>query len=94
MKENSMKTIWKQRLDLVDEQIIFFPIDSQLLCVQIQQGNPYIWALVDSEAPNSGYSILQCGTGHPTPDSKWTYLDTYQLENGIVLHVFYLGEKL
>lgn len=89
MKENSMNTIWKERLELTDEQVIFFPEGSQLLCVQTQKGHPYVWALVDDQAPREGYYILQCGTGHPAPSPKWTYLDTYQLENGIVLHVFH-----
>jgi len=44
-----MKTIWKYELENISEQTIEIPHDSTLLDVQVQNGMPCIWALVDPD---------------------------------------------
>jgi hypothetical protein len=85
-----MKTIWKFGLEITDEQTINIPVPYQLLTVQINNGKPCLWAIVDSEARTTELKIYTYGTGHSMPDRLQYYIGTYQIvdEHIFVFHVF------
>ncbi len=84
------RTIGKFPLELVGEQVVQMPNGAQILCVQLQNGWPCIWALVDPTARLIERSITIVGTGHPFEASSiGSYIGTVQLEtSGLVWHVF------
>lgn len=85
-----MKTIWKFSLELTDEQDVVAPEGGKLLSVQEQNGQLYLWALVDSDAEKIPYRISIVGTGHNAiaVESK-RYVGTVQTAGGtLVWHVF------
>jgi hypothetical protein len=71
--------IWKFPLRLRDEQVIEIPQPADLLCVQTQDDNAMLWAMVDPEADKRPVTIYCVGTGHLTDDvDRLTYLGTTQ----------------
>jgi hypothetical protein len=86
-----MKTIYK------------YPIDASLaalemhsgaipLTVQLQDGRPYLWALVDTEQPKELRDFEIYGTGHPIDTNIFSYVGTFQMSDGLVFH-FFIGEN-
>lgn len=85
--------IWKYPLQVTDEQAVPMPIGSQLMTVQMQNGTPCLWALVDETRNPSGTvkRIAIYGTGNPIPDDPGRYIATFQMSNGaLVFHAFEL----
>ncbi len=82
--------IYKYPLKVTDEQTVRLPVDSEILCTQIQHGAPYIWALVNEESQlTEERTFITHGTGHQCSQKIGAYLGTYQLEGGaFVGHVF------
>jgi hypothetical protein len=86
-----MKTIYKNELQLLDEQIITIPFGAEILTVQTQRETPCLWFLVD---PNEGrlqeIKIAIHGTGHIIHEPRFKkYLGTFQLQGGsFVGHAF------
>lgn len=67
------------------------PIGSKVLCVQVQNKVPVLYAEVNTELPQIPFSIETYGTGHDIPVAKNNrdYIGTYQLYSGsLVFHVF------
>lgn len=86
-----MKTIYKYPIVITDEQTLSMSVGANILTVQVQNGNPFIWAMVDTEVPTEEVSIRVHGTGHPIPDSlNLEYIGTFQSMYGgsLVFHVF------
>ena len=86
-----VQTIWKFPIETTDFQNLVMPKGAKVLCVQIQDDNPFIWAMVDPSAEKEERSFLVLGTGHPvqTEDLNLDYIGTYQLKNGLlVFHLF------
>ena len=93
-KGNNMKTIWKYPLEVTDEQQILMPTSAQVLSVQLQQGSPCLWALVDPVEPLTLHTFMIHGTGHPCECGASEYIGTFQQRNGLlVFHVFEVGRK-
>lgn len=83
-----MKTIWKFPLRVDDTQFVPAPAGAEVLSVQVQGGAPCVWAIVDPDAPRSGFTIQMRGTGHPL-GSVGTYVSTFQIYDGaLVFHAF------
>lgn len=82
--------IWKYPLKINDTNTIDMPEGARILCVQIQNGGPCLWALVDTQSPIKVPRVIETfGTGHPMNDSLREYIGTYQLHDGaLVFHVF------
>lgn len=83
--------IWKYPLQVTDEQLLELPEGAELLCVQVQNGIPCLWARVNPSVPvKRKYLIRTLGTGREHqkyPHER--YLSTYQLLDGrLVYHVF------
>lgn len=85
-----MKTVYKYDLKGIREQSILMPLDAEVLCVQMQNNEPKIWALVDSENPNELVNFFIFGTGHEIKiKENLKYIGTFQTQNKIfVFHVF------
>lgn len=92
-----MRSIYKFDLLKANNSIIEGPI-VKLLSAQVQHGSIMIWAEVDTDLPNSKWSIFPIGTGWPLdpPAGKQCvldthkFLDTIQLADGsLVCHIYY-----
>ena len=84
-----MKTIHKYIIEVTDKQLITMPVNADVLCVQVQNGNPCIWAIVDTDYEVVNYEVYTYGTGHEWSDLGCDYIGTYQLDGGsLVFHVF------
>jgi hypothetical protein len=90
-------TIWKYRLQLIDEQVIAMPSGAHILTIQMQNGSPHIWALVNPEKPETPRHFATYGTGHEVSAASQAgdFIGTYQLINGgLVFHVFeFVGQS-
>jgi hypothetical protein len=86
-------TIWKYALETTDVNDVFMPLGAEILCIQIQNGRPCLWTMVDSLEHNGKSRIIETyGTGHPIPVGSRKYIGTYQIiSQGLAFHVF---EKL
>ena len=88
-----MRTIWKYPFDTTEEFMLEMPSGAQVLTVQVQGGQPCIWALVDPSASLAPRQFLVHGTGHPvTFPHSLVYIGTYQLMGGVI--VFHVFEKV
>ncbi len=83
-----MKTIFKYPLTPGSTDVML-PEGSKLLTVQMQHGEPMLWALVDTARPKKLSTIVVYGTGHLMPDDPGDYIATFQMEEGnLVWHAF------
>lgn len=86
------RTIWKYRLQIINEQTIEMPEGARVLCVQTQGSTPSLslWAVVDPNAPTSPRKFRTHGTGHQIADAeRLVYIGTYQVQGGVLaFHVF------
>jgi hypothetical protein len=88
-----MKSIWKFGLSVTDLQVVSMPLGSEILCVQTQNGQPQLWAMVDPKAEFVSHrQIAIFGTGHSIPDEPVAlrkYIGTFQMhDGGLVFHAF------
>jgi len=100
-----MITIWKAPLLMMntefaagyhakwkEEYIVEMPLESELLTVQVQKGNPCVWFRVDTEQKQmSLWKFIIVGTGHEIkiPITFTKYVGTFQLYDGAFIgHVF------
>ena len=86
--ESEVKTIHKYPAFILDEFRLQLPRDAQILTVQMQHGDPYIWAKVDPSASKETRNFRLYGTGHPM-DEDGQYVGTFQTKDGkFVFHLF------
>ncbi len=82
------KQIWKYPV-IGSSFVLRMPAHSRILSVQIQQGEPQMWVLVDLEAPCVHREFVFYGTGHPMPDDLGEFIGTFQVKEGsLVFHLF------
>jgi len=82
-------SIEKWTLNVTDEQSLRLPQDAEILCIRIKDGRPQLWALVDYDKPIVIRKFFTYYSGFPMPDGDFgQYVGTYQLDNGLVFHVF------
>ena len=75
---------------------VMMPKGARILCVQVQNGVPYLWALVPSTEFETGMVTIErrvfwvFSTGQEIPDELAThYIGTFQQGDGrLVFHVF------
>jgi hypothetical protein len=83
-----METIYKYPVE--PTMVIRLPKDAKPLCVQMQNGAPYMWVVLDNEAKTDDRIFHCTGTGHDMSrysTSRLDYIGTFQGE-GLVFHVF------
>lgn len=82
------KTIWKFPLIIQDRQLCRMPAGAEVLCVQLQHGCPYLWAVVNKTARLVDRYFLIRGTGHDA-FGVGRYVGTFHMAGGdLVFHVF------
>ena len=83
-----MRTIWKFAV-FPGRFFHDMPQGAQVLDVQVQDGEPQLWALVDPALETEARWFRVFGTGQSVPDATLRYVGTFQLEGGmLVLHLF------
>jgi hypothetical protein len=90
-----VKTIYKFPLEVTDQQAVLMPAAAQILAVQVQNGEPFVWAIVDTENPQEERFFDIFGTGHPMHEDNGVgreYVGTFQMHSGSL--VFHLFERL
>lgn len=84
-------TIWKYAVPVRGAFQLEMPRDARVLSVQIQNGEPQVWVVVDADAPTEMRAFRVFGTGHPidaSPDIM-RYVGTFQLYDcALVFHLF------
>ena len=86
-----MRTIWKFPFNVADRFDLRMPSVGNVLSVQVQGGQPCIWAMVDDSAPRVLKQFAVKGTGHPCDDLPplARHHGTFQLHGGaLVFHLF------
>jgi len=82
-----VKQVWKFSLPATGTFELEMPVGARVLAVQTQNHSPFMWALVDPDAPKEQRRFRIVGTGHPAHDEP--YLGTFQLQGGsFVFHLF------
>jgi hypothetical protein len=85
------KTIWKFPLQIMDRQEIKVPMGAQILSVQVQDGIPCMWAMVEPDSSIFDTIYIEIfGTGHPIDcgnGNNRKFISTIQLRS-LVFHVF------
>ena len=84
--------VFKYVFTITDSIILTMPASAQILDVQIQYGNPCIWALVNPDNPPVERVFRLAGTGHPIESedvAHYTHISTFQMEDGaLIFHLF------
>lgn len=87
-----MRSIWKFDVPVADRLLIQMPEGAKVLCVQVQNETPCIWAKVDpgTKVPVEVREFRVYGTGHNIDESEaLEYVGTFQLLGGsFVGHLF------
>lgn len=66
-----MRTVYKYPLLILDEQEVELPFGAHILTVDVQRGEPCLWALVESTEHKTPRKVL-IGQQHPhAPAIKW-----------------------
>jgi hypothetical protein len=86
-----MKTIYKYPLTGHQRQVIQLPPSSLPLSLQLQQGQPCLWVLIETDQPKLDYVVRCYGTGHEVEKmpAGFEFLGTLQSSDGtLVFHFF------
>lgn len=85
-----MAKVFKYQLPISDAVKVYMPKDAKVLCVQVQNGQPCIWASVNPDKELEERQFRIAGTGHTIEDGIVdNYIGTVQLHDGkLVFHVF------
>lgn len=96
----SDKRIYKYPISVTDEFELCLPKGADILTIQTTptsqgEGVPYIWAMVDTEAPNETRRFRIIGTGNPIPEfdlesamrfeKGYKYIGTFQQAQGMLI---------
>ena len=95
-----MAAVWKYPLNITDTQEVWMPPGAKALTVQVQQGVPCLWALVDDVARHEDFvprRVHVHGTGHLVEDGfGLDYISSFQTQilgaGVLVFHVFIAPE--
>lgn len=93
------RIIWKYGVPMTDHFALSMPSGAQVLTVQILDGVPQLWALVDPSRPPQQRQFALYGTGWELPHTAQeigVYVGTFQVSEGklkLVWHLFDLGEE-
>jgi hypothetical protein len=82
-----MKTIWKYQISITDEQTLSLPQHRKFLSLQLQNGIPCLWFLVDPDTDKESVIFDFFGTGQPINRFIGKFIGTVQLDN-LVFHLF------
>ena len=85
-----MEAVYKYPLVVTDRQLVKMPKEAKILTVQVQNGEPQRWALVNPDNETEEVPIRIHGTGHKITDAdRLAYIGTFQMPRyGLVFHAF------
>lgn len=84
-------TVWKFPLPFPGPDVfeIAMPAGADILTVQVQHGEPRVWALVQDDVPMLPRRLRIAGTGHPIDETILRYVGTFQVAGGsLIFHLF------
>ena len=85
------RTISKFQFEPNDRIEFTMPIGAEILTVQMQNGQPCVWALVNPQVKTEKRILRIVGTGHTIIDKLGKYIGTFQLMEGqLIFHLFEL----
>ena len=87
-----MQTIYKYPLSSHRETTVRLPSGAKVLKIDVQNGDLFLWALVDTDAFLETRTIEVYGTGHPIPDGNRVFINTFFVHGGE--YVFHAFERL
>lgn len=94
MKAAAVKLVYKYPVPLRDYFQLLLPRGAAILDVQMQQGAPQLWALVDTSQPLVERVFRLAGTGHPLTSDDTSQLEhcgSFQMQQGaLIFHLFEL----
>ncbi len=82
-----MRTIWKFPVE-AGTNTIDLPAVFKVLTVQLQDEEPVMWVVLNTDEPPEPVTFHVLPTGGEVPDVPLDYVDTFQFTNGLVFHVF------
>lgn len=82
-----MRRIYKYPVQVTDEFEVLMPVGAMPLSVQMQRGQPCVWALVHEGAQDIYHTFCVVGTGNPVPENAGSYIGTWQ-DGPFVWHLF------
>lgn len=86
---NEIQRVYKYPLPIGDWVSFSMPSGAEPLCVQVQNGEPFMWARVTVGRPPTTYHFRISGTGHDLGSNVGKHIGTFQLNDGaLVFHVF------
>jgi len=87
---NTSQRVYKYPLPPLGDWIsITMPDDAEPLCVQVQDGQPCLWARVTVGRPPVVHHFRIAGTGHDLGSNVGRHISSFQLHGGaLVFHVF------
>jgi hypothetical protein len=83
--------IFKYPAPIADLLSIEMPAKAKVLTVQLQRGEPQIWALVDDDGSLVPREFRWVGTGRGLGEPLGEYVGTLQIEGDFVFHLFELA---
>jgi hypothetical protein len=91
-----MQAVYKYPVEIADYVYLELPEEAEILTVQVQGGNVFLWALVNPDAPSQERILRIAGTGHPIIESEdLRYISTFQLHGGqLIFHAFQLLQRV
>ena len=87
-----MKTIWKFPFEVTDSIEIEMATGAEILHVDVQAGQPCLWARVDNNRCKEIRRFRVAGTGHPLDDERLAHIGSFFLAGGTL--VFHLFERM
>lgn len=87
-------TIWKYPIPTRGTFALRMPQGAKILSLQVQNGIPCLWAMVDESARVKQRVFRTRGTGFPCDDlMELPFVGTYQ-QDSLVWHVFDSGDSI
>lgn len=84
----SNPVIWKFPLIVQRHQKVELPMGSQPIHIDMQGGQPTLWAVVDPQLPTEHLDVVMFGTGHPIVETApLMHLGTV-MDGSLVWHYF------
>lgn len=90
--KESLWTVYKYKfaIEPMEPFVLQLPKGARPLRVGIQESQPCLWAMVDSNAEKEPRTFLLVGTGHEIEEpDRWDHVTTFYMAGGkLIWHVF------
>lgn len=83
-----MNVIWKYELDTLTSAQLRVPEKYQILSVSVYKNRIRLYVIVNPNNPEINLNVCMYPTGTEVYESKDSYVNSIQLKNGEVWHIF------